>query len=78
MDTRHVDGVISVDVNYLWIQDTLTESFLLMNEADGRRRLSVVVVISFVVVVAVVAVNVREVHRTVPAGQDITYYYHHF
>ena len=56
----------------------MTESFLLMNEADGRRRLSVVVVISFVVVVAVVAVNVREVHRTVPAGQDITYYYHHF
>ena len=45
------------------------ESFLLMNEADGRRRLSVVVVISFVVVV----VNVREVHRTLPAGQDITY-----
>ena len=74
MDTRHVDGVISVDVNYLWIQDTLTESFLLMNEADGRRRLSVVVVISFVVVV----VNVREVHRTVPAGQEIRYYYHRF
>ena len=44
MDTRHVDGVISVDVNYLWIQDTLMESFLLMNEADGRRRLSVVVI----------------------------------
>jgi len=45
----------------------------LMNEADGRRRLSVVVVISFVVVVVVVVVNVREVHRTLPAGQDITY-----
>ena len=78
MDTRHVDGVISVDVNYLWIQDTLMESFLLINEADGRRRLSVVVVISFVAVVVVVVVNVREVHCTVPAGQDIRYYYHSF
>ena len=47
MDTRHVDGVISVDVNYLWIQDTLMESFLLMTEADGRRRLSVVVISCF-------------------------------
>ena len=46
MDKRHVNEVIAVDVNYLWIQDTLMESFLLMNEADGRRRLSVVAVIS--------------------------------
>ena len=78
MDTKHVDGVISVDVNYLWIQDTLMGSFLLMNETDGRCMMSVVVVISFVVVVAVVVVNVREVHRTVPAGQEIRYYYHRF
>ena len=35
--------------------------------------MSVVVV---VVVVIIVVVDVREVHITVPAGQDITYYYH--
>ena len=51
-----------------------------MNETGGRRGLSVFVIIScfVVVVVAVVVVNVREVHRTVPAGQEIRYYYHRF